>query len=193
VEAVQFQPVILTSLCKWPCHSASAILPVCERITSVPRKDIPPAPGRMAKPTASSAESRQIEVSAFEEGSGRCALNQPVWVVPAALFAMQSPEEVIRCWTLDILLLVRHVLRRNFFSRADFLFLAFALLALLHLFQSIASFNSGAPLEVEIEVMYSLISLLLLTGDFVSVVRRQGPTIERNKSSRPLRGLKPPR
>jgi hypothetical protein len=48
-------------------------------------------------------------------------------------------------------------------------------------------------LEVEIEVMYSLISLLLLTGDFVSVVRRQGPTIERNKSSRPLRGLKPPR
>jgi DNA repair exonuclease SbcCD ATPase subunit len=44
------------------------------------------------------------------------------------------------------------------------LFWAFALLALLHLFQSIASFNSGAPLGVEIEVMYSLISLLLLTG-----------------------------
>ena len=76
-------------------------------------------------------------------------------------------------------------LAANFFSRADFLFLAFALLALLHLFQSITSFNSGAPLGVEIEVMYSLISLLLLTGDFVSVVRRQGPTIERNKSSRP--------
>ena len=44
------------------------------------------------------------------------------------------------------------------------LFLAFALLALLHLFQSIASFNSGTPLGVEIEVMYALISLLLLTG-----------------------------
>ena len=44
------------------------------------------------------------------------------------------------------------------------LFWAFALLALLHLFQSISSFNSGAPLWIEIEVMYSLISLLLLTG-----------------------------
>jgi uncharacterized protein YlxW (UPF0749 family) len=44
------------------------------------------------------------------------------------------------------------------------LFWAFALLALLHLFQSVTSFNSGAPLGVEIEVMYSLISLLLLTG-----------------------------
>jgi predicted nucleic acid-binding Zn-ribbon protein len=44
------------------------------------------------------------------------------------------------------------------------LFWAFALLALLHLFQSIELFNSGAPLGVEIEVMYSLISLLLLTG-----------------------------
>jgi Ribonuclease G/E len=32
------------------------------------------------------------------------------------------------------------------------------------LFQSISSFNSGEPLGVEIEVMYSLISLLLLTG-----------------------------
>jgi phage host-nuclease inhibitor protein Gam len=44
------------------------------------------------------------------------------------------------------------------------LFWAFALLALLHLFQSITSFNSGAPLGVKIEVVYSLISLLLLTG-----------------------------
>jgi DNA repair exonuclease SbcCD ATPase subunit len=44
------------------------------------------------------------------------------------------------------------------------LFWAFSLLALLHLFQSISSFNSGVPLGVEIEVMYSLISLLLLTG-----------------------------
>jgi len=44
------------------------------------------------------------------------------------------------------------------------LFWAFALLALLHLFQSIPFFNSGEPLGVEIEVMYSLISLLLLTG-----------------------------
>jgi phosphoglycerate-specific signal transduction histidine kinase len=44
------------------------------------------------------------------------------------------------------------------------LFWAFALLALLHLFQSIALFNAGAPLGVEVEVMYSLISLLMLTG-----------------------------
>ena len=44
------------------------------------------------------------------------------------------------------------------------LFWAFALLALLHLFQSITSFNSGAPLGIEIEVVYSLISLLMLTG-----------------------------
>ncbi len=44
------------------------------------------------------------------------------------------------------------------------LFWAFALLAVLHLFQSITSFNSGAPLGGEIEVMYSLISLLLLIG-----------------------------
>jgi phage host-nuclease inhibitor protein Gam len=44
------------------------------------------------------------------------------------------------------------------------LFWAFSLLALLHLFQSIALFNFGAQLGVEIEVMYSLISLLLLTG-----------------------------
>ena len=44
------------------------------------------------------------------------------------------------------------------------LFWAFALLALLHLFQSIPFFNSGESLGVEIEVMYSLISLLLLTG-----------------------------
>jgi hypothetical protein len=139
----------------------------------------------MAKPTESSAKSRQIEVSAFEEGSGRYALNQSVWVVPATLFGMQPPEEAVRCWTLDVLLLVRHVLRRNFFSRADFLFLAFALLALLHLFQSVTSFNSGAPLGVEIEVMYSLISLLRLTGNSVSVVRRQGPTIGRSKNSRP--------
>ena len=33
------------------------------------------------------------------------------------------------------------------------LFWAFALLALLHLFQSVMSFNSGAPLGIEIEVM----------------------------------------
>jgi len=44
------------------------------------------------------------------------------------------------------------------------LFWAFSLLALLHLFQSIVSFNNGVQLGVEIEVMYSLISLLLLTG-----------------------------
>jgi DNA repair exonuclease SbcCD ATPase subunit len=44
------------------------------------------------------------------------------------------------------------------------LFWAFALLALLHLFQSITAFNSNAPLGVEVEVIYSLISLLLLTG-----------------------------
>ncbi len=44
------------------------------------------------------------------------------------------------------------------------LFWAFTLLALLHLFQSIPWFNSDEPLGLEIEVMYSLISLLLLTG-----------------------------
>ena len=64
------------------------------------------------------------------------------------------------------------------------LFWAFALLALLHLFQSVTSFNSGAPLGVEIEVMYSLISLLLLTGNSVSVVRRHGPTIGQSRKSR---------
>jgi hypothetical protein len=44
------------------------------------------------------------------------------------------------------------------------LFWAFALLALLHLFQSISAFNSGTPLGAEVEVIYSLISLLLLTS-----------------------------
>ena len=44
------------------------------------------------------------------------------------------------------------------------LFWAFSLLALLHLFQSIEIFNVGAPLGVEVEVMYALISLLMLTG-----------------------------
>ncbi len=44
------------------------------------------------------------------------------------------------------------------------LFWAFSLLALLHLFQSAMSFNNGAQLGVEIEVIYSFISLLLLTG-----------------------------
>ena len=44
------------------------------------------------------------------------------------------------------------------------LFWAFSLLALLHLLQSVVSFNNGAQLGVEVEVMYSLISLLLLTG-----------------------------
>jgi hypothetical protein len=44
------------------------------------------------------------------------------------------------------------------------LFCAFLLLAVLHLMQSIASFNTGAELMAKAEVMYSLISLLLLTG-----------------------------
>jgi septal ring factor EnvC (AmiA/AmiB activator) len=44
------------------------------------------------------------------------------------------------------------------------LFWAFSLLALLHLFQSVELFNVGAPLGVEVEVMYALISLLMLTG-----------------------------
>jgi len=44
------------------------------------------------------------------------------------------------------------------------LFWAFLLLALLHFLQSVKSFNNGAPLGVEIEVIYSLISLLLLSG-----------------------------
>ena len=44
------------------------------------------------------------------------------------------------------------------------LFWAFSLLALLHSIQSITSFSSGASLGIEMEVIYSLISLLLLTG-----------------------------
>jgi len=44
------------------------------------------------------------------------------------------------------------------------LFCAFALLALLHLLQFVTSFNTGAQLEIKMEVMYSLVSLLLLTG-----------------------------
>ena len=44
------------------------------------------------------------------------------------------------------------------------LFWAFSLLALLHLFQAVVSFDNGVPLGVEIEVIYSFISLLLLTG-----------------------------
>ena len=44
------------------------------------------------------------------------------------------------------------------------LFWAFSLLALLHFMQSVTSLKSGAPMAVEIEVIYSLISLLLLTG-----------------------------
>jgi phosphoglycerate-specific signal transduction histidine kinase len=44
------------------------------------------------------------------------------------------------------------------------LFWAFSLLALLHLFQSLELFTAGAQLGIEIEVMYALISLLMLTG-----------------------------
>jgi len=44
------------------------------------------------------------------------------------------------------------------------LFWAFTLLALLHLFQSVSAFNAGVSLGVEIEVIYALISLLLLTS-----------------------------
>jgi phosphoglycerate-specific signal transduction histidine kinase len=44
------------------------------------------------------------------------------------------------------------------------LFWAFSLLALLHLFQSVMSFKNDTQLGVETGVMYSLISLLLLTG-----------------------------
>jgi len=44
------------------------------------------------------------------------------------------------------------------------LFWAFTLLALLHLIQSLMPFSNGAQLGIDIEVMYSLISLLLLTG-----------------------------
>ncbi|MGA2241906.1 MAG: hypothetical protein ABSH11_07685 [Verrucomicrobiota bacterium] len=44
------------------------------------------------------------------------------------------------------------------------LFFAFSLLALLHLIQSITPFNIDAQSGVHIEVIYSLISLLLLTG-----------------------------
>ena len=44
------------------------------------------------------------------------------------------------------------------------LFWAFSLLALLHLFQSVELFTAGAQLGNEVEVMYALISLLMLTG-----------------------------
>lgn len=44
------------------------------------------------------------------------------------------------------------------------LFLAFFMLALLHLFQSVMPGSPGAELGVEVEVMYVLISLLLLTS-----------------------------
>jgi C4-dicarboxylate-specific signal transduction histidine kinase len=44
------------------------------------------------------------------------------------------------------------------------LFWAFSLLALLHLFQSVELFTAGVPLGNEVEVMYALISLLMLTG-----------------------------
>jgi hypothetical protein len=44
------------------------------------------------------------------------------------------------------------------------LFIAFLLLALLHVIQSITPFKAGAQSGVPIEVIYSLISLLLLTG-----------------------------
>jgi len=44
------------------------------------------------------------------------------------------------------------------------LFCAFSLLALLHLTQSLAIFNTEQQSAMTMEVMYSLISLLLLTG-----------------------------
>jgi phosphoglycerate-specific signal transduction histidine kinase len=44
------------------------------------------------------------------------------------------------------------------------LFFAFSLLALLRLIQTMELFNTGAPAGVEIEVIYFLVSLLLLTG-----------------------------
>ena len=44
------------------------------------------------------------------------------------------------------------------------LFSAFALLAILHLVQSIPPLNSGWELGIKIEAVYSMISLLLLTG-----------------------------
>jgi PAS domain S-box-containing protein len=44
------------------------------------------------------------------------------------------------------------------------LFWAFSLLALLHVFQSATSLRNGTPVGTEIEAIYALISLLLLTG-----------------------------
>ena len=44
------------------------------------------------------------------------------------------------------------------------LFWAFSLLALLHFIQSVTSFNNGVFMGAEIEVIYALIALLLLTG-----------------------------
>ena len=44
------------------------------------------------------------------------------------------------------------------------LFFAFSLLALLHLVQSLPPFSGDAQLGIQIEVIYSLVSLLMLTG-----------------------------
>ena len=67
------------------------------------------------------------------------------------------------------------------------LFFAFSLLALLHLIQSVPPFDEGAQLGVQIEVIYSLISLLLLTGlVHIEIVLKERLRIEREEER--LRG-----
>jgi septal ring factor EnvC (AmiA/AmiB activator) len=60
------------------------------------------------------------------------------------------------------------------------LFFAFSLLALLHVIQSITPSNTGVESGVHIEVIYSLISLLLLTGlVHIELVLKERLRIER--------------
>jgi uncharacterized protein YlxW (UPF0749 family) len=60
------------------------------------------------------------------------------------------------------------------------LFFAFSLLALLHLIQSMPPFDAGAQLGMQIEVIYSLISLLLLTGlVHIEIVLKERLRVER--------------
>jgi phosphoglycerate-specific signal transduction histidine kinase len=62
------------------------------------------------------------------------------------------------------------------------LFFAFSLLALLHLIQSITPFNAGVPLGIEIGLIYSLISLLLLTGlVHIEIVLKERLRMEREE------------
>jgi len=79
---------------------------------------------------------------------------------------MSFPEVVSLVTGLLQFIVAGYALRLNRIfgtARAGWsLFWAFSFLALLHVLQSVASFNHGAPLGIEIEAIYSLISLFLL-------------------------------